>query len=248
MDQNEHQLAAGGLNDKEIKVYLACVQLGTDSAFNIAEKSGVKRATSYLVLRSLTNKGLVTRQLTKKALLYSATSPRNLLLQLENKKKEVEEGLPSLLALYNATPDKPSIQIFDGLDGVKLIYGEMIDFLKKGSEDILLYGDVSLFAQHPALFNSWLKELKSSNGNVREIINGDEVHKKYKESIEKNGNSKHEVRLLAEGIKPFTNDNVIMGNKLIIFSIQKTLFATTIENKEISSSYRTMFDLAWAQA
>jgi len=245
MDRVEDFLAAGGLNEKEIKVYLACLQLGTDSAFNISEKSGVKRATTYLVLRALANKGLVTRQLSKKSLLYSVASPRNLLLQIENRKKEVEEGLPALLALYNAVPEKPSIQIFEGMDGVKQLYEEIIEFLEKG-EEILFYGSIAHFAEQPALLKSWLKETKAARGNIREILNGDEVHRQYKSDVEANHNPRHELRLVTGAGSVFLNDNAIFSNKVVIFSTQKNFFATVIESREIATSYRTIFNLAWS--
>src|SRR3989344_8990784 len=117
MDEIQRLLELYGLNDKEVKVYVACLQLGQDSAYNIAEKSGVKRATTYLILRSLVKKSLVTTHITSKSFLYSAASPQNLVSQLEHRKKEIEQSLPSLMALYNSQPEKPTIEIFEGLEG-----------------------------------------------------------------------------------------------------------------------------------
>ena len=97
MEEIERLLVLFGLNEKETKVYVACLQVGQDSAYNIAEKSGVKRATTYLILRSLVKKSLVTTHITSKSFLYSAASPQNLVSQLEHRKKEIEQSLPSLI-------------------------------------------------------------------------------------------------------------------------------------------------------
>lgn len=244
MDEIQRLLSLYGLGEKEIKVYVACLQLGQDTAYNIAEKSGVKRATTYLVLRSLAKKSLVTTHITNKSLLYSASSPENLVQQLEHRKKEIEQSLPSLMALYNSQPEKPTIEIFEGLDGVKRIYEEIIGFLQKG-EEIIFYGDLTHFESSPTLVKSWLKETKSAPGMIRELVNSDEMHAKYKTEVEQNQNPRHEVRLLPVGTNHFSNDNAIFGDKLVIFSTQKHFFATVIKSKEIAASYRTIFNLAW---
>lgn len=245
MDEINRLLQLFGLNDKEIKVYVACLQLGQDSAYNIAEKSGVKRATTYLVLRGLVKKSLVTTHITAKSYLYSASSPQNLVQQLEHRKKEIEQSLPSLMALYNSQPEKPSIEIFEGLDGMKQIYEEVIEFLQKGDE-IIFYGDLTHFENSPALVKSWIKETESAPGTIRELLNGDETHAKYKNEIDRNQNPRHEVKLLPPGTQSFLNDNAVFSDKLVIFSTQKHFFATVIKSKEIAASYRTMFDLAWS--
>lgn len=246
MPNVEEQLASFGLNEKEIKVYLACLQLGTDTVFNIAEKSGVKRATTYLVLRSLVRKALVTSSGTAKSVLFSATSPQNLLLQLEYRKKDIEQILPSLMALHNAQPDKPKIETFEGSGGVKQIYQEMIEYAQKGQE-ILLYGDTSYFTNHPGLFNAWLMGTRNTQGTIREILNDDEANRNYREAVEKNSNPRHMIRLVDRAVGTFLNDNIIFGGKVAIFSIQKHMFATVLQSKEIAASYRTIFNLAWSR-
>src|SRR3989344_4042825 len=238
MDEIQRLLELYGLNDKEIKVYVACLQLGQDSAFNIADKSGVKRATTYLVLRSLAKKSLVTIHITNKSLLYSASSPQNLVQQLEHRKKEIEQSLPSLMALYNSQPDKPTIEIFEGLDGIKQTYEEIITFLQKG-EEIVFYGDLTHFEDHPSVLKSWIKEARLTSGTIRELLSNDEIHRKYKEEVERNQNPRHEVKLLPSGTHNFLNDNAVFADKLVIFSTQKHFFVTVIKSKEIAASYRT---------
>lgn len=247
MEEIERLLKLFGLNDKEIKVYVACLQLGQDSAYNIAEKSGVKRATTYLVLRGLVKKSLITTHITSKSFLYSASSPQNLVQQLDHRKKEIEQSLPSLMALYNSQPEKPTIEIFEGLDGMKQIYEEIIQFLQKG-EEIIFYGDLTHFEDSPALLKSWLREAKSAPGTIRELLNGDEIHTKYRDEVEQNNNPRHELKLLPAGTHSFLNDNAVFADKLVIFSTQKHFFATVIKSKEIAASYRTMFNLAWSNS
>lgn len=247
MEEIERLLELYGLNDKERKVYIACLQIGQDSAFNIAEKSGVKRATTYLILRSLIKKSLVTTHITTKSYLYAAASPENLVRDLEHRKNEVQNALPSLMALYNSQPDKPSIEIFEGVEGMKQIYEEILNYLKENQE-VLFYGDLTHFVEHPVLLASWIKATKSAKGVIRELANGDAIHLKYKSDVEQNQNPHHEVKLLPAGTRSFLNDNAVFSDKLVIFSTQKHFFATVVKSKEIAASYRTIFNLAWANA
>ncbi len=244
MEDIEKQLASFGLNQKEIKVYLACLQLGTDAVFNIAARAEVKRATTYLVLKSLEKKGLVTTRATSKSVVFSATSPQNLVLQLEYRKRELEDAIPSLMALYNTQPAKPSIQVFEGLEGMKQIYQEVIESLRDGDE-VVFFGRVDHLKDSSSLIKSWLIQAKLAKGNIRELINDDEFHAGYKSLVEENGNPRHVIKVLPKTAKVFLNDNAVFKDKLVIFSTQKTFYVTVIENADIASTYKTMFEFAW---
>jgi predicted transcriptional regulator len=243
MEEIERLLKLFGLNDKETKVYIACMQLGQDTAYNIAEKSGVKRATTYLILRSLVKKSLVTTHITAKSFLYGASSPQNLVMQLDHRKNELEQSLPLLLALYNTHPEKPTIEVFEGSDGVKQIYTRMIDNIKK-SQEILLYGDVGYFIQNPSLLKSWQREARAAEAPIRELLNNDAANHQYQSRIAENGNPRHQIKFLPQE-SPLLNDNLIFGDELVIFSTQKHFFATVFKSKEVAASYRVIFNLVW---
>jgi len=53
MNQLNETLLQMGLNEKEAKVYLACLELGGATIAEIAEKSGVKRTSIYNFLEEL---------------------------------------------------------------------------------------------------------------------------------------------------------------------------------------------------
>ncbi|HBR80028.1 TPA: transcriptional regulator, partial [Candidatus Uhrbacteria bacterium] len=59
MDYVARELINVGFSDKEAAVYLAALQLGLSSIQDIAKKSGVNRATTYLLVDVLIKKGLM---------------------------------------------------------------------------------------------------------------------------------------------------------------------------------------------
>ncbi len=240
----ERELINYGFDEKEAKVYLALMQLGKDSAFNIARRTELKRSTVYVVLEHLIAKGMVGTEKTRKALLYFAAHPKKLLTQLENKKKNLEESMPSIMALYNAMPEKPSIQIYDGLNALKELYIDSVDYLKSHKE-VVYFGSMKHFERFPELLDTWLKATKNKGYHVRELFPDDKFHREYATRAKKNANPNHQIRFITKDFS-FLNDNSIYGNKLIIYSTQKEFFALVIESGAIAKSYLSMFELAWS--
>lgn len=247
MEEIEKQLQALGLEEKEAKIYFASLQLGKETAFHIAERSGIKRATTYFILNNLAERGLVTVEKSKKVIHYVPVHPRRLSFHIEHQKKILEDLLPELSVLYNAEPEKPHIQMFEGEAGMKHVYEEIIQSLQEKKE-ALFFGSVAHMKKYPELIKAWKRETKNKSYKIRELLNNDGFHREYAVGLQENKNLHHEIRLLSKGACSFQNDNAIFGNKLIIFSTEKNLFATVIESSAIVSSYRTMFELAWERA
>ena len=131
----EKQLEQLGFNEKEAKVYLACLQLGQDTAYHIAQKCGLKRATVYFILNLLVERGLVSIWKTKKATLFRAANPKKLFTQIKRKEEALNEIFPLLQSIYNFDEDRPNIQIFEGREGVRQIYAEIVELSRKRKRD-----------------------------------------------------------------------------------------------------------------
>lgn len=244
----EKQLEQLGFNEKEAKVYLACLQLGQDTAYHIAQKCGLKRATVYFVLNLLVERGLVSIWKTKKATLFRAANPKKLFTQIKRKEEALNEIFPLLQSIYNFDEDRPNIQIFEGREGVRQVYAEIIEFLEKGKE-VLCWGDIShIWDLLEDITKKYLKESQSQRHKVREILNESERNKEYVRSIRKNKNPNHKIKFLEKKLSFSGNDNIIYGDKVAIFSTQNKLFATVIQSQDIARSYKILFDLAWKNA
>src|SRR4051812_11252942 len=89
-----------GLTSKQALVYLALLELGSASVQSIAQKAGLKRPTTYLILDELQQKGVVSLVPQKKSL-FTAESPERLLSDIHRKEEVFKRFLPELLALHN---------------------------------------------------------------------------------------------------------------------------------------------------
>jgi sugar-specific transcriptional regulator TrmB len=244
----EKQLQQIGFNEKEAKVYLACLQLGQDTAWHISQKCALKRSTTYFVLSELVERGLISIWKTKKVTLFRAANPKKLFTQIKHKEETLNEIFPLLQSIYNFDEDRPNIQIFEGREGVRQIYAEIVDYLGKGRE-ILCWGDIGhIWDLLEDVTAKYLIQARNRRFKIREILNESEKNKEYVKSIRKNKNPNHKIRFLSEDKLFSGNDNIVFGDKLAIFSTQNKLFATVIESQDIARSYKILFDLAWQNA
>ena len=122
-----------GLSEKEARVYIAALELGSSPVQPIARKAKVARATTYVVLESLMARGLITKLHEGKKTLFVAESPRHLLQYVEmeeqrahEKHVELDEILPELLAFMRAAEGKPVTRYFAGPEGVRTMRNEII--------------------------------------------------------------------------------------------------------------------------
>lgn len=230
-----------GLDAKEASVYLALLELGTASVMSIAQKAGLKRPTTYLILDDLEARGLVSQVPQMKKTLYTAESPEKLVGDLRKKEELFKRFLPDLLALHNAKKEKPQVQLFTGKEGVLEVY-----------EKIYASGEVTFFATLgdlqrvlPSVVKEVAKRAREHKLKIREILSGSEADKAYARSIVLD--EYYDLRFLPPGMQ-FLTDNAIFRDSVAFFSFTTHLFAVVITSKEIVGSLRTLFNMAWSSA
>ncbi|MBI4599519.1 hypothetical protein HY732_01190, partial [Candidatus Uhrbacteria bacterium] len=236
-----------GLSENQAKVYLSCLQLGVGSVLHIAKSSGLKRPTVYLLLDELEARGLVARICHGKRTAYRAEPPENITLDLKEKLALLNEILPSLKALYNVDPEKPTIKIAEGIQEVRETYNTLFTYLKHHpQEELLIYGSLKDAVENfrTSVIDYFYEVMSASHNPIREIGNDDvETRQYYRRSSRIN--PRHQLRIIRSDGRFSQTDNMLYGNTLIIFSIKKEIFAITIESAGIAETYRTFFNMAW---
>jgi sugar-specific transcriptional regulator TrmB len=246
----EQVLQSIGLNKKQASVYLASLKLGSETAYNIAKHSGLKRTTVYFILEQLKEQGIASIRKTRSATYYKVLNPKAILNRIKKQEENLTAALPELEKLYESQPSRPLIEVFEGKEGVRQVYQEVKKYLDKG-EEILDWGSLAHFSQleYKDLLDWWIGLMRNKRYQAREILMGkDLMESDYLESITKNQNPNHLLASASRDIKFTNNDNLVFGNKLAIFSLQKEVFVVVIESEDVAKSYRNFFDLAWKQA
>ena len=116
-----------GFSDKEAKVYLVALELGSSPASTIARNSGIKRVTVYTIIKDLKLKWAITEQQKEWVAVFSATNPSALMQSLEAKYEDFKNKLPDFLAIAEKyDTNKPKVQFFEWMEGVKKMYNELL--------------------------------------------------------------------------------------------------------------------------
>jgi len=130
-----------GLNDKEIKIYLALLEYGAISVRGLANITNINRGTVYDVLKNLQNIGLVSffHQKTKQQ--FVAEDPEKLLKFTEDREREIlktkedlKNIIPELNSLTQKGVSKPVTKFYEGKSGIKSILEDILEFQEKDDE------------------------------------------------------------------------------------------------------------------
>lgn len=134
MSKIDQILGKYGLSDKEVRVYLALLELGPSPVRKVASKAGVNRGTTYDILKSLREQGLAAYYHKDKHQYFVAEDPKKLFDAWQAKidafaglKNDLKELVPQLRALANVVHERPVVTYYDGLAGVRVILQDVLD-------------------------------------------------------------------------------------------------------------------------
>jgi sugar-specific transcriptional regulator TrmB len=233
----EEILKKVGLDDKEAKVYLALLDLGSEKVHEIAKKAGIKRPTAYVILEQLYAKNFVIKTHHNRRAFYSAEKPDILLRALKEKEDLLEQSLPLLQARMAASKIKPKIRIYEGRNGIEKVYDEIYQ-----SPSVSLFGSLKNLSEVFVGRADELKEIiKSQDIHVRDLLTDDPKDLDFGyAAVGRN----YEGRVVPKEFDLYI-DGAIYGDQVAILSIKKELFAVVIESKEVADTFRSLFELAW---
>jgi HTH-type transcriptional regulator, sugar sensing transcriptional regulator len=234
-----------GLDKKEVKVYVTLLQLGQETAFRIASKSGLKRSTAYVILERLKEMGLVSSTKTKKVTLFSPVEPKKLHSLFKEKEVKLNEALPSLEALYNLRPQKPKVEMFEGIEGVKAVYYDAVTRLKKG-EEVIVFSTIEHADEHlREPLKLWIRLLRQNNkARARDLTNDVPRAREFAKEMADIA-ERYPIRFIPKSMGQTHADFAIFGNKVALISARKEIFATVIEDEQIANSFRLFYEMAW---
>lgn len=234
-----------GFSHKEITVYISCLQLGPATMTEIAHKAGLKRPTTYLIIEALIKRGLISIVRRQHKTLYAAERPKKILTILRQQERNLEHTLPELEALYNTPKHKPKIRVYEGIEGVRTVYDEIYASLSRKEEVLFVTNVADLVKYAPFTVEYFISKLaKVKKFKIRELNTGNPAGLKHYHATKNKRGPDHYVKNTTTQF-PFSNDTVIYGNSVVFFALKKDIFVTIIENEEINSTMRSLFEIAW---
>lgn len=124
-----------GLSEKEAKIYLTILEMGTTPVSVIARRSGVKRVTVYPILEELKKKWIVHESTKNEIKQYSVIWPDTLFWMFQQKYTDFQQNLPAFFSLAGKYGDRPQMQFFEGETAVRSMLYDYTDIWIKSLAD-----------------------------------------------------------------------------------------------------------------
>ena len=232
-----------GLDDREVDVYLALLSLKQARATQVAKAARQSRSHTYLVLRSLKERGLVAETERGKVIHFIAEPPERLLSYLQNREQEMQElqglvqgALPLLSSMTKPLAGEPRVAILHGLEGIKQVY-----------RDVLTRPFVSFFNPQidwEAFGGNIVVQLFGKNAKLRgkDLLVNNDAAKQYIEEIPPH--EEYEIRLLPPRVT-FDADVIVFENEISIFTFSDQPNVVRIENPDLADAFRAWHGVLW---
>lgn len=238
-----------GLSEKEAKVYMTLLEFGQATVQQIARKAGVVRPTTYVILDTLSKKGLATT-IEQAGKVYFAPEPPELLKhflsqqekELEQKVSELKRALPELESIFSRSGTRPVMRFYEGKEGVDAADEDAFRTLQPSEEIfaftpldqvLAVYPDAFTTApEHRLKYNLWTNVIYTSKRG--QIASMDSAKHKRR------------ARYLAPEKFPFAAIVTIVPNRRVqITSLEGRIFAIVIEDATVANSLKAIWDLIW---
>lgn len=239
----EESLRNLGLSSKESAIYVALLGLGQTTAYAIAEKSGLKRPTVYVILEDLRKKGLVLKIPHAKKQLFVGKSPEEFFSEAEDKLRLAKMVLPELLAIADKPEKNFKTLYFEGEDNIKEV---LRNFNKRmQGKEILGFYARETEGISPAMrefFHEWNEEGKKLGVTLRGVTPDDPSLQWYKERSEYFG-----AKIKYLDPKIYLSDcSIEIGDNFVqIFSLRH-MQVILLENPDIAHTMRQIFEIVWS--
>lgn len=238
-----------GLNETEAKLYDLLLKFGEISISKLISESHIKRPTVYKAVYSMEKKGLVSTSDIHKKIHVKPESPVKLqeIADIKNKevefaKKSLDALMPSLALSYVNSTQRPVVRTYEGVDGLKDLYGELLSE-KKNIKAIVQAGTVE-----PQLYEwlttTFVKKRVKAKIHVKAIVASSLASKKY---VEKSKEEYRTSKTVDSKQFPFQHEIDVYGDKVAIINYKKDepLIGILISNPQIAKTFSAWFDLAW---
>ncbi|QQR53055.1 hypothetical protein IPG36_03095 [bacterium] len=241
-----------GLSNKEARVYVAALSAGASSVQRLADQSGIKRVTVYVILESLMGMGLMSQTSKGKKTYFVAEDPANLHRLVDKRQQEVsaqQQGLdaliPKLSQLLVPESDQTTVRLYDTADGIQSV---MRTFIKEALRD--KQTSVVGFSNLDQLY-SYFPEFRVSHANPERTRAGIKSRFLYTSSqgavmAQFDQQTRRVSRWIPVDKWPVQGDFTVAGDSIMMLSFAGSHpTGISIKSPELAQGLRVMFDLAW---
>ncbi len=241
-------LKKAGLTGVQTEIYNYLLANGEFKASDLALKIKRPRGVVYKGLEELIGLKLVEKRDDENMVSrFKAEHPSKLENLFSNQEKNIKssrqqfiENLPALTSLYNLTNNKPGVRFFEGEEGV----WEVLKNTLSSKTEILTIADVEAVEKYLKEVNKKYVAKRNKLGIKKRLL---ALDSEYARGHFKNVPDTTDVKLIKLKITPFSTSIHIYDNKIAYITMTKdNLFSTLIEDPNIYSMHKALFDSIWS--
>ncbi len=240
------------LTTTEVQIYEYLVKNGLMTPSLIAKNLNLKRPTVYKALYSLEKNSLVIKKEITKKIHFQAASPSKIIDLIAEKEKAFMDAkktfnslLPALSSEYISSTEKPIVRIYEGLEGVKEIY---IDILKEVSPGWTILQIEDMDAELGEWIRTYFTPKRVKNKiPLKAIVAAGKHAEKFKEEDKERYRFS---RIVPSETFPFEHEVTGYGDKIAFIHYKKNtpLIGVVIKHPYFAKTMKAMFDLGWIGA
>ena len=235
-----------GCNTLEIKIFISAFKLGPSKIPEIARNSHIKRSTAYLLIKNLIDRGLFMEDHKGYSNNVYTIDPDQLLKKLSNRQRifrrqeiELEENIPTMRSLYQASEIHPKVRMYQGNLGLLAVWKDILSTKDK----ILLWTNQqtenNFFGEEN--HDKFIKERLSKNISIKVLTTNSEEGIKLQKLDKEN---LRETKILPRDTH-FSAETYIYGNKVATLDYNKDIIGIITESKPIAEFHRSIFNQTW---
>lgn len=239
-----------GLNANQILVYEYLLAHGAQKAIQIAKNTPLQRGVVYKALEELIELGLLVKKDEDNAVsIFTPLHPSALkslaesqVRKAQNVQNHLDDEVGSLVSMYNLANNKPGIEFYEGISGVKKILGDSLT----AREAIYSYADFEAIEENISKINAEYRKKRNNEFITKKGIALDtpfsrEFLKDYPKIDRDN------VRLIPKIDIPFSSIMQIYDKKItyISFNTDKTITSIIITDPNLYAMHRYLFESLW---
>lgn len=246
MDNIKKSLILLGLTTKEIKFFEASFKLGPATINDVAKAAKLQRSTAYLLAQELIAKGFLDEDLKDYKKLICAIDPQKLIKMVASRQRilrrqelELEDELPNLQALYQASDFRPKVKVYEGNSGLLRVWHDILSTKNEilvwtnQQTDSIVFGP----EKHFNFISERVKKQIPARVLALDNKEGRELKSLDKENL-------RQTKILPKDVL-FTAETYVYDNKIAILDYNKDIIGVIIESEPITNSYRAIFEMNW---
>ena len=230
-----------GLNDREVDIYLALINLGPSTLSDISRKTGIHRPALYTTLPILEQKGIIALSPSKKRRRYIAMPPETIHRIADETREELDVLIKELKTRAEQGTKKPKITFLEGEKGIMSVFEHVVTTLDK-DEVFYRYNSRKNISESGKYISKNYQEQQDKKRLGRFVITNEATKNAAKNSLDRT------IKTIPKEFGLF-DDNItqVMYRDTIAIIDYTTETALVIENPSIAKFQKTLFKILFSK-